>query len=328
MSGRETRRARLRAFAKINLTLEVLGKRPDGFHELRTISHTISLADRIEVEFTPARRTQIALRSSVAIAGNIVERAARAVLEALGTGGHLRIRLYKRIPIGAGLGGGSSDAAAVLLALPVLAGQRLPVERLHGLAAGLGSDVPFFLSGGSAIGFGRGTEVYPLGDLPATWGVLVTPGIHVPTAEAYLALGRPELTMRPEFNIMDSFQALAWNLAAGSSSRAWAAFCRNDFAKVVFSRYPLLRRLGRRLEKSGARPALMSGSGSSLFGIFTSRAEAVQACLDFPPGLAEPFTLVSRSRYRSHWWRSLQEHTDEKLWPPRTRRETRGPTAP
>ncbi len=115
-----TRHARLRALAKINLDLRVLGKRPDGFHELRTIFQTISLADTLEIAFTPARKTAIELTDALNIADNLVVRAARMTMDAMRATGRIEMRLTKRIPMGAGLGGGSSDAAAVLLALPVL----------------------------------------------------------------------------------------------------------------------------------------------------------------------------------------------------------------
>src|ERR1035441_2323118 len=117
-----TRRVRVRALAKINLDLRVLGKRSDGFHELRTIFQTISLADSLEIAFTPGRKTTIELDDPLAIADNLVERAARLVMDATRSTGRVKMHLRKRVPMGAGVGGGSSDAAAVLLALPVLAG--------------------------------------------------------------------------------------------------------------------------------------------------------------------------------------------------------------
>ena len=129
MKARGVRRARVRALAKINLDLRVLGKRPDGYHELRTIFQTISLADAIEIAFTPAPATDIELDDPLAIADNLVVRAARLAMDGMGVAGRVAMRLNKRIPMGAGLGGGSSDAAAVLLALPVLAGQPLSAGR-------------------------------------------------------------------------------------------------------------------------------------------------------------------------------------------------------
>ena len=145
----------------------MLGKRPDGYHELRTIFQTISLADIIDIAFAPGRRTDVSLEDDAGISDNLMARAARLAMEAMRVTGRVEMRLRKRIPMGAGLGGGSSDAAAVLLALPALAGRCLSIEQLTGLAAQLGSDVPFFLLGGTAVGIGRGTELFPLPDAPA-----------------------------------------------------------------------------------------------------------------------------------------------------------------
>src|SRR5579864_7807607 len=179
------RRARLLAFAKINLDLRVLYRRPDNFHELRTIFQTISLADRIEIAFTPSRRTAITVTGKVEIPDNLVARAARLCLDATCATGEVHFALEKRVPMGAGLGGGSSNAAAVLLALPAIAGRALEMSVLIRLAEELGSDVPFFLLGGTAVGLGRGTELYPLPDHPSLPALLITPGIHVPTPQAY-----------------------------------------------------------------------------------------------------------------------------------------------
>src|SRR5580704_15480559 len=130
--------ARVRAYAKLNLGLRVLFKRPDGYHELRTVFQTISLADKLQISFAPARSTRIEMLGTPDIPDNLAERAARLVMSAGGKHGAVRISLRKVIPAGAGLGGGSSDAAAVLLALPVLAGARLPIDQLRSLAATLG----------------------------------------------------------------------------------------------------------------------------------------------------------------------------------------------
>ena len=146
--SRQPRRVRLRALGKINLSLRVLGKRPDGYHELRTIFQTISLGDRLDITYAPARKTTVTVESSIEIPDNLAERAARRVMEETRAAGDVTIRLLKRIPLGSGMGGGSSDAAAVLLALPVLTGRELSLDRLTNLAAELGSDVPFFFVGG------------------------------------------------------------------------------------------------------------------------------------------------------------------------------------
>src|SRR6185369_3061358 len=182
-----SRRATIQSLAKINLDLRVLNKNPNGFHELRTVFQSISLADTIDIEYEIARRTEITIDDPLAIADNLVVKAARAVLDALKIHARVHFRLRKRIPMGGGLGGGSSNAAAVLMALPVLSGKSLAVE---GIAADLGSDVPFFLTGGTALGIGRGTEVYELADLKPEPILVVSAGLHVATGPAYQALGR------------------------------------------------------------------------------------------------------------------------------------------
>lgn len=312
------RHARLRAPAKINLSLKVLNKRPDGFHELRTIFQTISLADTIDIEFTPARRTSIELTSSIDIPDNLVVQAARRTLDAMRVTGRVAMALRKRIPLGAGLGGGSSDAAAVLLALPVLARRRLALGELTALAAEMGSDVPFFLLGGTALGLGRGTELHPLPGAPLARGLLVLPPVQVSTQRAYSALGR-ELTSEPQSNSMNSFQALSWSLGRGLTSEDWAALGENDFESFAVEQHPRLAGIRRKLRRLGARPVMLSGSGSSLFGIFADPGELQRARLSFRSERTEPFYLVSRARHRRMWWRSLRGHIREEIWPPRSR---------
>jgi 4-diphosphocytidyl-2-C-methyl-D-erythritol kinase len=310
----QTRRASLRAVAKINLDLRVLHARPDDYHEIRTIFQTISLADRIDVEFTKARGTTIQIDGDANIPDNLIAKAATLILDAMGVTARIRFRLRKRIPMGAGLGGGSSDAAAVLLALPALAGRRLAWPRLMELAAGLGSDVPFFLLGGAAVAIGRGTELYPLSDSPVRRGLLIAPAVHVSTAAAYRAL-TPRLTTESQQNKIVSFQSQAWGeLGAGFCGRGV-----NDFETVVFEQFPQLARLKRRLVKLGANPAMMTGSGSALFGLFDTREQVNRAAKSFDDECVFPISLVSRARYRSLWWRTLRPHIEEKLWPPLSR---------
>ena len=314
------RRARLKALAKINLSLKVLHKRNDGFHELRTIFQTISLADRLDVEYLQSSNTGVQLDSNLEIAGNLVVRAARSVMEAAGITGEVTFRLRKNIPLGGGLGGGSSDAAAVLLALPALAGRPLPFDKLMEVGTELGSDVPFFLTGGTVLGVGRGTELYPLPDVPAFQGLVAFPALAVSTQEAYRGLDR-ELT--PDFNSinMAKFQVLSWTLSRGLTAGEWATLAENDFEEFVWERYPELVTIRRRLIESGARPVMLSGSGSSLFGIFSGRRELEQALRAFEGGgeRVTSFRLVSRARYRRMWWRSLREHIEGESWPPRSR---------
>jgi len=310
----QTRQARLRALAKINLDLRVLDARPDGYHEIRTVFQTISLADIIDVEFTRARGATIQIDGDIDIPDNLIAKAATLVLDAMRVTARVRFRLRKRIPMGAGLGGGSSDAAAVLLALPALAGRRLPLPRLMELAAGLGSDVPFFLLGGAAVALGRGTELYPLPDSPRRRGLLIAPGVHVSTAGAYRALS-PRLTTESQQNKIVSFQSQVWGeLAEKSCARGV-----NDFETVVFEQFPQLAAMQRRLVKLGANPAMMTGSGSALFGLFRTRGQVNQAAKSFEDESVFPISLVSRARYRNLWWRTLRPYIEEKLWPPLSR---------
>ncbi len=325
MSAPRVRRARVGALAKINLDLRVLEKRPDGYHELRTIFHTISLADSLEIAFTPGGQTTVELQDALGIPDNLAGRAARLALEAMGARGHVRMRLAKRIPMGAGLGGGSSDAAAVLLALPVLAGGSLDWPTLAALARELGSDVPFFLMGGCAVGIGRGTEIFPLPDRGAARGLLVAPQVHVSTVEAYQALS-PRLTTELQQNKMFSFQAQVWDVST-------AVPAGNDFEPAVFERHPELAEVKESLLRAGAVRAMMTGSGSAVFGLFRDPRAVSRALGAFgkSPGgevsTGEPaagtprvfrFTLVNRARYRAFWWRWLKEHCHGNVWPPRS----------
>jgi len=309
--------ARVLAYAKINLDLRVLYRRADDYHELRTVFQTISLADRIRVSFTAARKTSIVVRGNVDIADNLIARSADACLDAMSVKGRAEFDLDKRIPMGAGLGGGSSDAAAVLLALPVLAGKRLDWPTLLKLAAELGSDVPFFLMGGTAVALGRGTELYPLPDQQPARGLLVAPEIHVSTADAYRRLSA-ELTTESQQNKMVSFQSAVWRGSVPGPLEAQTSYGQNDFETVVFSRHPELKSIKRRLLNLGAKPALMSGSGSALFGLFSERDKLHRAVRSLRGERIFPITLVSRGKYRSQWWRSLGAYTKENLWPPQS----------
>src|SRR5256885_1525658 len=200
---------------------------------------------------------------------SLIARAAQLSLAAMRLAGRVEMRLTKRIPMGAGLGGGSSDAAAVLLALPALAGRAIPLPMLIEIAADLGSDVPFFLLGGTAAGIGRGTELFPLPELPANAALLLASGIHVNTAQAYRDLS-PRLTTDLQRHKIHSFQSLTWS--AGSLSGL-----RNDFEEVVFEQHPALAVLKKQLVRAGATAALMTGSGSAGFGLFPDRSGALRA---------------------------------------------------
>jgi 4-diphosphocytidyl-2-C-methyl-D-erythritol kinase len=263
----------IRAHAKINLDLRVLGTRPDGFHELRTVFQAIALHDTITCL---PREGPFAIECATAGVpldrSNLIWRAAEALWRALRRGGPARdvvIRLDKRIPLQSGLGGGSADGAATLVALA--RAWRIPVRpaQLTDVAATLGADVPFFLSGGTALGLGRGDEIYPLADLPRHWVVLLLPGFGVSTGDAY--------------GCYDAER----DLARGPSLREpqhvpgpWpsrAAQMINDLEAPIARHHPEIDQMKAALRRAGAVAAAMSGSGSAVFGLFQKRRDALLA---------------------------------------------------
>lgn len=311
-------RVRVPSFAKINLTLKVLGKRGDGYHELRTVLQTISLADAIDIEYTPSPRVEVSVECNLAIEDNIAARAARALLDELGLGARVHIRIQKRIPMGAGLGGGSSNAAAILLALPALAGKVVAPADLLRLAAALGSDVPFFLVGGTALALGRGEELYPFPEPATSYGLLLLPEIHVSTREAYAALSR-NLTETDPSRIINDFQPLGWQIGEGFPVSTWRGFCQNDFEEVLFQRHPQLLALKEKLIRAGSPLALMTGSGSALFGFFHSPEQAKNTARLFPELRWVLFRTLGRERYRARWLKCLRAFAWENRWPPQSR---------
>ena len=293
--------------AKINLGLRVLNRGSDGYHELRTIFQTISLADQLRVTYDPGGDEEVALdcdNASLSTRNNLAVRAAESLLRAGGWPGNVAIELKKLIPAGAGLGGGSSDAAAVLLALRRLLKPRPHPEMLAEVAAELGSDVPFFLQGGTALGLGRGEDVYPLPDQPRRWLVLVAPEVFVSTPEAYRALwkSRARLTAPQRQHIINGFRA---SIAASEESGSLdpAKLPVNDFESVIFQQFPLLRKWKKRLIEAGASVAMMSGSGSAVFGVFSSRRRARAACkvLRGFSGKVYLAETLGRSSYQANW---------------------------
>ena len=291
---------RLRAFAKINLCLRVLGKRPDGYHELRTIFQTISLHDTLEIsiERSPNLRIQFMTCSDpdLPIEENLVLRAIRAISPEIGFEGHVRIHLEKNIPVARGLGGGSSDAAAALIGMLRLTNMELPLPRLMEIAASLGADVPFFLFGGRALAVNRGDEIYPLEDVPKRTIVVVSPkGIGVPTKDAYQWLA-PELTRLSKPHRMWGFCALCWSPQGAGVS--------NDFEGPVFSRYPRLREIRDGLLQGGAADAALAGSGSAVFGVFRNPAQARRTARAFREDSVFVVETLSRENYgRALGWR-------------------------
>ena len=283
------------AFAKINLRLDILGKRPDGFHELRTVFQSISLYD--EVRLRPSAKPGISLviqgNQSLAhepVKTNLVYRAVDLLRRELKIRSGVEIELWKAIPAGRGLGGGSSDAAAALVGFLRLHRQQLPLPRLIELAASLGADVPFFLLGGRALGVNKGDEIYPLADIPQHSILLVSPrNIHVPTPDAYRWLKAPRLTKLAATPKLWEFCALCWSTQESGLS--------NDFERPVFRRHPRLSQIKRELLQKGATEALLAGSGSAVFGVFPSPAKARRAAVGFPHDQTFVCETLSRDRY-------------------------------
>ncbi len=272
----------VRSYAKINLGLRIIGKRPDGYHDLVTVFHYIDLYDTLTLTPMETGASMECNREDLPCDDrNLCIRAAKAVLALTGSGG-VHIVLGKRIPTGAGLGGGSSNAAAVLRALPVLLGLQVGTDELHSIAAGLGSDVPFFLQDSSTEAHGRGEILRPI-DFRSPWWILtVTPDMHVSTAWAYgsLRLGGAAIDSQ-----------LTSALARGAADESLLAHALiNDFEPTVMERFPEIAALRSRLLASGAIAAAMSGSGSSVYGLYTSEASAAVALERIPSGMTASLT--------------------------------------
>jgi 4-diphosphocytidyl-2-C-methyl-D-erythritol kinase len=254
---------RLRAFAKINLDLRVLGRRSDGYHELKTIFQAVDWYDEILVE--PAERFEFSAPGTPEDETNLVVRAVRAYERLAGIKANVRITVKKNIPVGRGLGGGSSDAAVTVIGLQRMFKRALPFEEVPYVLRELGSDVPFFALGGRAAGYGRGDEVYKLEDAAEYWVLLVDPGITIATKEAYSWLTVPDKS-----NNIEGFRDDA---ELGCAGDVWT----NDFEGPVFARYPQLAAIKEELLELGAYRAALSGSGSTVFGQFQMVSDVIRA---------------------------------------------------
>jgi 4-diphosphocytidyl-2-C-methyl-D-erythritol kinase len=284
----------IQSHAKINWILEVLSKREDGYHELRTIYQTVSLHDQLRITATQGPIEIVCKDTRVPCdETNLAFKAAALLRQAASTSKGARIEIEKLIPVAAGLGGGSSNAAATLLGLVKLWQIEIDERELTRIAAELGSDVPFFLIGGTALGVGRGEEVSPIEQLHCEHLLLVNPGFAVSTRDAYEKLSR--LT-RPDaaFNI-----PLALLAAKGISGLPLVA--RNDLEDAVLAAHPEIAEVKRRLSSFGARHAQMSGSGATVFGVFdnsqtTEQAEAEMRSLGY---WAQRVRTVDRQEYHA-----------------------------
>jgi 4-diphosphocytidyl-2-C-methyl-D-erythritol kinase len=263
-----TRSLSLPSYAKVNLSLRVLGRRPDGYHEIHSVLQAVSLHDNLTIAATSENKIEFACNDLTipGDAANLVVKAAKAMRARFGVTLGCQIRLEKRIPAQGGLGGGSSNAAVTLLALSRL--WELPATRddLLELAAGLGADVPFFLAGGCALATGIGTQLTPLPDQSRYHLLIVTPVASVSTAEAYKALQAPTLTTPDTASILAISRTQA--IFSNSGLRVLCDHLENDFERVIFDMAPEIRRVKEALIQAGARCALLAGSGSSVFGIF------------------------------------------------------------
>lgn len=295
------RRWRAKAFAKINLGLKIAGRRADGYHELRTVFQTIALADEVAMSVGPGRGVGLEVTGLAAPGGreNLAYRAAERAAEAFGVQGRIELRLRKRIPAEAGLGGGSSDAAAVLRMAALAARRRPDAAAVLRLAQELGADVPAFLVGGTVLGVGRGDEVYPLPEL-GRWHCVVA----MPRAGVGQAIATPEAFAR--WDLADRRRG---GLTAADGSATLVEFCslvcqvlpafrlernrglrpetaasprvhagiENDFQSGVFSLSLDFPRIHQQLCRAGARWASLSGSGAAQFGLFPQAGPAQAA---------------------------------------------------
>jgi 4-diphosphocytidyl-2-C-methyl-D-erythritol kinase len=289
-------RVMARAHAKVNLDLRVLGTRPDGYHELRTVFQSIELHDVLTVAAVPGPFVlRCRARGVPTDERNLVWRAAVLLWRALGRVGDPcdpEVTLEKVIPTEAGLGGGSADAAAGLQALARLWGGA-PVSLLREVGGSIGADVPFFLAGGTALGLGRGDEIYPLVDLPRHSVVVVRLPFGVSTAEAFAWYDEDRAAGVREPRADLQVLPVPW------PSRA--AQMINDLEPPVMRRHPEILAVKQALRENGAVAASMSGSGSAVFGLFRTRPAAVRALNALPrtSGTAMLSRTLSRAEHEA-----------------------------
>ena len=267
--------ARVRAFAKLNLSLRVVGRREDGYHEILSDVQTIDLADRIEIEL---RGASLRVENDLPLSGpDIAERAAATLLEHKHVASGVSIRISKGIPAGAGLGGGSSDAAAVLATLDRLTPPRLPFERLCSLGAGIGSDVPLFLHGGRVRMGGRGERVLRRSGTPV-WFALVVPPVHCDTASVYAR----------------------WDARSGDAGTGEPALGENDLLEPALEAHPELIPYHEAVASVGGVYQGMSGSGSTFYAAFDDPQAAERARLELSERFGDAAAFVCRPTALGH----------------------------
>jgi len=286
----------LPSFAKVNLHLRVLGKREDGYHDIFTVFQTVSLHDTITFEESASEIVLECDEPNVPTdIRNLVVKAANRIRDRYQVLKGAYIRIEKRIPMGGGLGGGSSNAAVALIGLTRLWRLNARVQDLEPIAADLGADVPFFLHGGTMIGEGLGTSLNEVAEFEAENMIIVTPDVHVSTAAAYEALRAESLTNAEANRILRVCRSEA------ESPDFLHSALRNDFETTVFAAFPEIGRAKQKLVDLGARQVLMSGSGSSVFAIFDkeeTRQTALKALDNEVNWRKFAVAAVSREVYR------------------------------
>jgi 4-diphosphocytidyl-2-C-methyl-D-erythritol kinase len=262
----------LRAPAKVNLRLDILGKRPDGYHEIKTWIYPISLADELHIERVKTARITVSSASPGLPLGeeNLAYRAATLLIKERGLAGGVRIEIIKHIPVAAGLGGGSSDAAAVLKAMNILWGRNIPAQELMEMGARIGADCPFFVVGKAAIMEGKGERVASYLPPLKAWMVLINPGHPLSTKQVY-EQGKWGLT-KPGGDTKISMPP--------QDLEKMGKFLRNDLEGPAMELLPIISTLKERLREAGAGGVSMTGSGPTVFGLFRTEAEAQQAARD------------------------------------------------
>lgn len=264
-----------RSFAKINLHLRVVNRRPDGYHEIETVFQSVELADLLSVEAASSGVELEILEGDVPGGQeNLAYRAAAEFLNRWVPDGGVRIGLRKRIPVGGGLGGGSSNAATILLALRALFGVPASRTELSPVARELGADVPYFLVGGTALGTGRGDDIEPLLDLPERQVILALPAVQISTAAVFGELTSFLSAERPNSEFDPATMAVDWRIA----SRGW-----NDLEPLVLANYSQVQGVYNVLVEAGAAVVRLSGSGATLFALFPDEDEASGLAEKVPP---------------------------------------------
>jgi 4-diphosphocytidyl-2-C-methyl-D-erythritol kinase len=272
--GKPVKELHLNAYAKVNLTLNVLGERSDGYHEIESVIHTIALHDSITLR-EAGSGVEVVVTNGGAPSDhrNLVVRAAQLLRETFGVERNVQIELTKRVPTAAGLGGGSADAAVTLLGLVQMWKLRLDGRELLALGGKLGSDVPFFLEGGAAVARGRGERLAFLPPLPATWVVLARPRVDVKTEWAYRQLSPAAVTTRPDTGGM--IEAVK-----REDVREVGRLLCNVFEELIVATHPVVAELKARILKGEAYGAALSGTGPTVFGLMANEAAARKVAND------------------------------------------------